>query len=162
MRGHNTHRLQILTQPAQCSIFCPDEVIASNVRDLNSCAQEASREVIIVNPRGLHARPTARFAKLALRFESNIMVEGRSRMDMLRRMSAEGMSADRIMDLLDQAYQSGAGEVLPADGKDLADLMCHFDRATPGSRFVIRARGPDAQQAVDQLAALVARGFDED
>jgi hypothetical protein len=79
-------------------------------------------------------------------------------------MCAEGMPADNdLMDaLLDRAYQSGAGEISLADGKDIIDLEVNFHRAAPGSRLVIRAQGPDAQQAVDQLAALVARGFDED
>jgi len=57
----------------------------------------ATRNVIIANPQGLHARPADLFSRLANRFESNIKVikdkqrvDGKSILDMLMLAAVEG------------------------------------------------------------------------
>lgn len=85
-----------------------------------------AREVPIVNPLGLHARPAALFVKLASRFTSEVQV---------------GSSAMMV------------------NGKSIMGVM--MLAAECGSTITIRATGPDASEAMDALAALVARGFDE-
>ena len=47
-----------------------------------------------------------------------------------------------------------------ASGKSMLDLL--MLAATPGSEIEIEAHGTDAAQAVDALAALVTRKFDEE
>lgn len=81
----------------------------------------------ICNTRGLHARASAKFVKLASSFEAEIQVirEG------------VGVEARSIMGLL----MLGAGN---------------------GSSIEIAAEGADAAAAVEALAELVARRFDED
>ncbi|MBB5772845.1 phosphocarrier protein [Brevundimonas vesicularis] len=81
----------------------------------------------ICNTRGLHARASAKFVKLASSFESEIHV------------TRDGVTVDArsIMGLL----MLGAG------------IGCSID---------VSAEGPDAEEAMEALANLVARKFDED
>ena len=81
----------------------------------------------ICNTRGLHARASAKFVKLASSFESEIHV------------TRDGVTVDArsIMGLL----MLGAG------------IGCSID---------VSAEGPDAEEAMEALTALVARKFDED
>jgi phosphocarrier protein len=81
----------------------------------------------ICNARGLHARASAKFVKLATSFESEIMV------------TRDGVTVDArsIMGLL----MLGAG------------IGCDIQ---------VSAEGPDAAEAIEALADLVARKFDED
>ena len=83
--------------------------------------------VRICNQRGLHARASAKFVKLASSFDSEIHV------------SRDGVRVDArsIMGLL----MLGAGI---------------------GSDVDIEAEGPDAEQAIEALTALVDTRFDED
>ncbi len=85
------------------------------------------RSAAICNTRGLHARASAKFVKLASSFDSEVRV---SRDD-------QTVDARSIMGLL----MLGAG------------IGCGIE---------IEAEGPDAQQAVDALAALVEGRFDEE
>jgi len=87
----------------------------------------AERTVDICNQRGLHARASAKFVKLASSFESEVKV------------TRDGVTVDArsIMGLL----MLGAGN---------------------GCQVHIAAEGPDADQAVEALADLVSRRFDED
>lgn len=87
----------------------------------------ASRSVGICNQRGLHARASAKFVKLASSFEAEVTV------------TREGVTVDArsIMGLL----MLGAGN---------------------GCDIKIKAEGADADQAVEALADLVSRKFDED
>ena len=88
--------------------------------------QTFSRTVGICNQRGLHARASAKFVKLAAGFDSEI------------RVTRDGSTVDArsIMGLL----MLGAGN---------------------GCDVRIAAQGSDAQEAVDALADLVERRFDE-
>jgi phosphocarrier protein len=81
----------------------------------------------ICNTRGLHARASAKFVKLASSFESEVKVT----------RDGQTVDARSIMGLL----MLGAGM---------------------GCDVQIRAEGADAAAAVEALADLVARKFDED
>ena len=87
----------------------------------------ASRTVEIVNKRGLHARASAKFVKLAADFEAEVIV------------TRDGQSVDArsIMGLM----MLGAGI---------------------GSMLELSAEGPQAAEALDALAELIANRFEED
>lgn len=46
----------------------------------------------------------------------------------------------------------------PANGKNILDIM--MLAAAPGMKLELRARGPDADDAIDKLAALMESDFD--
>ena len=83
--------------------------------------------VTICNQKGLHARASAMFVRLAETFESELTV------------SREGISVP---------------------GTSIVGLL--MLGASTGCEIEISAQGPDAQGALDALADLVARGFDEE
>ena len=87
----------------------------------------ASRTVEIVNKRGLHARASAKFVKLAADFDAEVTV------------TREGQSVDArsIMGLM----MLGAGI---------------------GSVLELSAEGPQADEALDALCALVSDRFEEE
>lgn len=87
----------------------------------------AVRTVEIVNRRGLHARASAKFVKLASGFDAEV------------RVSKDGQTVD---------------------ARSIMGLM--MLAAGPGCSVEIEAEGPEAEQALDALAALVAARFDED
>ena len=91
------------------------------------------RDVKIVNPQGLHARPAALFVKLANTFTSDIEVGNPPMMVSDASMMVNGKSIMGVMMLA----------------------------AECGSTIKIKASGDDAEQAVSALAALVQRGFGE-
>lgn len=86
-----------------------------------------TRDLAIVNQRGLHARASAKFVKCAEAFDADI------------RVSREGQTvpATSIMGLMMLA-------------------------AAMGTSITVEASGPQAEQALAALAALVASKFDED
>ncbi|WP_309646593.1 HPr family phosphocarrier protein [Phenylobacterium sp.] len=86
-----------------------------------------ARSVDIVNKRGLHARASAKFVKLASSFDAEV------------RVSKDGQTVD---------------------ARSIMGLM--MLAAGPGSAIEIEAEGAEALAALDALAALVARRFDED
>jgi len=88
---------------------------------------EASASVDICNARGLHARASAKFVKLAAQFDADV------------RVSKDGQTVDA---------QSIMGLMMLAAG--------------PGCTLEIQAEGPQAQEAVEALSALVSGRFDED
>ena len=85
-----------------------------------------TRDVIVPNALGLHARAAARFVQTAARFSAQIRV-------------------------------SRGGQTV--DGKSLMGVL--LLAASQGSSLTIDADGPDADAALDALAALVAGGFEE-
>ncbi len=87
----------------------------------------ASRTVEIVNQRGLHARASAKFVKLAAGFDAEVQV------------SKDGTTVDA---------RSIMGLMMLAAG-----IGCCID---------ITATGPQAEQALEALTALVADKFDEE
>ncbi len=86
----------------------------------------SSRVVTVTNPQGLHARPADMFARLAMQYESSIVIV------------REG---DRF------------------DGKSILSLMTLA--AEQGTELLLEASGPDADEALEALAELFGRGFDE-
>ncbi len=90
-------------------------------------AAGTSRELAIVNQRGLHARASAKFVKCAESFNADITV------------SRDGMSvpATSIMGLM-------------------------MLGAAMGTSISVTATGPEAAQAIEAIAQLVASKFDEE
>jgi phosphocarrier protein len=87
----------------------------------------ARRTAEVCNTRGLHARASAKFVKLAAQYEAEV------------RVTKDGQTVDA---------QSIMGLMMLAAG--------------PGCQLEIEAEGPDADTAVEALAALVAGRFDEE
>lgn len=85
------------------------------------------RSVDIINKRGLHARASAKFVKLASSFEAEV------------RVSKDGQTVD---------------------ARSIMGLM--MLAAGPGSAIEIEAEGSESAAALEALAELVARRFDED
>lgn len=85
------------------------------------------RSVDVINKRGLHARASAKFVKLASSFEAEV------------RVSKDGQTVD---------------------ARSIMGLM--MLAAGPGSAIEIEAEGSEAAAALEALAELVARRFDED
>ena len=93
-----------------------------------AAAQDAvSRELPIVNRRGLHARASAKFVQTVEKFRSRITV-------------------------------SRAGETV--GGTSIMGLM--MLAAGIGTSIQVEATGPDAQEAIEAIAALVADRFGEE
>ena len=86
-----------------------------------------SRELLIVNKRGLHARASAKFVQMVERFNAEVWVT----------RGNETVGGTSIMGLMMLA-------------------------AGPGTTVTVSAKGPEAQAAVDAIAALVADKFNEE
>ena len=90
-------------------------------------ADAISRELLIINKRGLHARASAKFVQMVERFNAEVWVT----------RGSETVGGTLIMGLMMLA-------------------------AGPGTSVVVSAIGPEAQAAVDAIAALVADKFNEE
>ena len=86
-----------------------------------------SRELLIINKRGLHARASAKFVQMVERFNAEVWVT----------RGSETVGGTSIMGLMMLA-------------------------AGPGTTVVVSAIGPEAQAAIDAIAALVADKFNEE
>lgn len=89
----------------------------------------ASKQIEVINPTGLHARPAAEFCKLAARFTSDIIVKkvgvekegnGKSVISLMAmgfnkgsfiEISAEGDDAQEAVDALAALVEGGFGEL---------------------------------------------------
>ena len=85
------------------------------------------RTVEILNKRGLHARASAKFVKLASSFEAEVQV------------SKDGQTVD---------------------ARSIMGLM--MLAAGPGTTLTVTAVGSDAAEALNELAQLVNRNFEEE
>lgn len=94
---------------------------------MNETTETLSRELPIINRKGLHARATAKFVQCVEKYDAAITVA----------RNGETVGGTSIMGIL----TLGAGI---------------------GSTIVVTANGPDAQAALDALAALIANRFGED
>ena len=92
----------------------------------------ATRDIIVSNKLGLHARPAMQFVDLANQFSSSIMVT---------KPPIDGEEA---------------GE---ADGKSVMQMI--ILAATEGTPLRIEADGDDAQLAINKLSELVESRFGE-
>ena len=71
------------------------------------------REVVIVNPHGLHARPAEKLARTALGFESRVeILRGNERVD-----------AKSILHLLTMGATQGTELIIEAHGRDAAEAV---------------------------------------
>jgi phosphocarrier protein HPr len=86
-----------------------------------------SRELLIINKRGLHARASAKFVQMVERFNAEVWVT----------RGSETVGGTSIMGLMMLA-------------------------AGPGTSVVVSATGPEAQAAIDAIAALIADKFNEE
>lgn len=86
-----------------------------------------SRDLPIVNKKGLHARATAKLVQCCEKFDAEITVS----------KDGETVGGSSIMGIL----TLGAGQ---------------------GSTITVTANGPQAQEAIEALGALVANRFGED
>ena len=100
----------------------PDKDIGPSVP-----AGAISRELLIINKRGLHARASAKFVQMVERFNAEVFVT----------RGNETVGGNSIMGLMMLA-------------------------AGPGTTVTVAATGPEAQAAVDALAALIADKFNEE
>lgn len=89
--------------------------------------ERLSRDLVIVNRKGLHARATAKFVQCCEKFDAEITVS----------RDGETVGGSSIMGIL----TLGAGM---------------------GTTIVVTASGPDAEQALNALAELVANRFGEE
>ncbi len=94
----------------------------------------SSREAIVVNEQGFHARPAMKFADLANTFASEIVVTKRGGVD--------GEPDETV------------------DGKSIMALLTVM--GIEGTKYQIEATGDDAEKAVESLAELFERKFDEE
>lgn len=99
----------------------------SNQGVSQSSVGAVTRELEIINRKGLHARATAKFVHCVEQFDAEVTVS----------RGGETVGGQSIMGIL----TLGAGI---------------------GSSIVVSATGPQAMQAIDALAALVANKFGED
>jgi phosphocarrier protein HPr len=90
-------------------------------------AGAVSRELLIINKRGLHARASAKFVQLVEKFSAEVWVT----------RGGETVGGTSIMGLMMLA-------------------------AGPGTSVTVSAIGPEAQQVVDAIAALIADKFNEE
>jgi phosphocarrier protein len=90
-------------------------------------ADAISREMLIINKRGLHARASAKFVQMVEKFEAEVWV-------------------------------TRGGETV--GGTSIMGLM--MLSAAPGTTILVSAKGPQAQEALDAIAALVADKFNEE
>ena len=86
-----------------------------------------SRELLIVNKRGLHARASAKFVQTVERFTSEVWV-------------------------------TRGGETV--GGRSIMGLM--MLAAGPGTSVTVSALGPDAEEAIAAITALVESKFNEE
>lgn len=76
----------------------------------------AEQNFTIPNPEGLHARPAAKFVKLANRFESEIWVQ----------KGEEEINGKSIMGLMILAAEQGAVITVIAEGPDEAEAIAQI------------------------------------
>lgn len=83
-------------------------MILSRKSSGGSEAKTASRDILVINKLGIHARPAAMFVKAANKFESNITVE----------KDGEQVNGKSIMGLMMLAAGQGSKLVITAEGHD--------------------------------------------
>jgi len=108
----------------------------------------AERAVEILNERGLHARASAKFVKLAATFDAEVTV------------SKDGATVDArsIMGLMMLAAGPGTTIQVSAKGADAQQALDALEALVAG-KF---AEGREAGAAVEALADLVTNRFEED
>src|SRR5215207_6413441 len=93
-----------------------------------------SREVTVINERGLHARPAMQFVDVANEFSSDVVVHRNAR--------------------------EAGEEEFDVDGKSVMQMITL--EGTPGTVLRITATGDDAEAAVTKLVELFESKFGEE
>lgn len=80
-----------------------------------------TREVVVANQLGLHARPAAKLAQEAQKFSSSVIIvtDGQN--------GGEPVDAKSILDILTLAAAHGSRLTLKAQGLDAADALNHLE-----------------------------------
>ncbi len=81
-------------------------------------AQIVSKELIITNELGLHARPAAQFAKTSSGFQCDIWVE----------KDDERVNGKSIMGLMLLAAGHGSRIMVSAEGQDAEEALCALEK----------------------------------
>ena len=89
---------------------------------MNALDQELAKDVIVTNPLGLHARPAAMIAKLAMKAQSNVW--------MIK--NGEHVDASSIIDILSLACAKDCRITLkvnhPSDVEILNEIIALFEK----------------------------------
>ena len=104
-----------------------DNASAENIPGAAVPAGAVSKELLIINKRGLHARASAKFVQTVERFTSEVWVT----------RGGETVGGTSIMGLMMLA-------------------------AGPGTAITVSALGPDAEEAIKAITALVESKFNEE
>ncbi len=78
---------------------------------------EETREVVILNSLGLHARPAAKLSQEALKFKSEITIN----------YKGTEINAKSILDILTLAVSKGEVLLLKARGEDAKEALDHLE-----------------------------------
>lgn len=79
--------------------------------------QNLSREIVVLNKYGIHARPAAMFVKIATRFSCDIFVE----------KDGEKINGKSIMGLMMLAAGPGTKLIVHAHGQDAAQALAEIE-----------------------------------
>ena len=104
-----------------------DNASAENIPGAAVPVGAVSKELLIINKRGLHARASAKFVQTVERFTSEVWVT----------RGGETVGGTSIMGLMMLA-------------------------AGPGTAIIVSALGPDAEEAITAITALVESKFNEE
>jgi phosphocarrier protein HPr len=104
-----------------------DNASMENIPGAAVPAGAVSKELLIINKRGLHARASAKFVQTVERFTSEVWVT----------RGGETVGGTSIMGLMMLA-------------------------AGPGTTITVSALGPDAEEAIKAITALVGSKFNEE
>ena len=86
-------------------------------KDDSSESLKVTKEVVVVNKLGIHARPAAMFVKIASRFTSDIFVE----------KDGERVNGKSIMGLMMLAAGPGCKILVEADGSDAPQAVTELE-----------------------------------
>jgi len=88
-------------------------------------SNEVSRELVVENQKGIHARPAAMFVKTAQRFRCEILVE----------KDGETVNGKSIMGLMMLAAGPGSRLMVRAEGEDAQKALNEIESLLHNSRF---------------------------
>lgn len=89
----------------------------SGAKHLTENNMTVTRELVVINKIGIHARPAAMFVKIANRFECEVFVE----------KDGERVNGKSIMGLLMLAAGPGSRLTVEANGTDAERAVCELD-----------------------------------
>lgn len=78
---------------------------------------QVTKEVVVKNAQGLHARPAALFVQIASRYNSDVTIQ----------KDGEKVNGKSIMGILTLGVQLGATLILEVDGEDADKVMAELE-----------------------------------